>query len=132
MRLEMAKSNVWKDFERELAKWFSSVRNIGSGRINSTDKGEPRPGDVVLPEEFSALIEAKTRKTFPKSGIYYRALDTLAEAKKENKKHFFHFERKNGSKQIYILATNQEWMELICQFIRNELERQQASDNTSN
>jgi len=124
----MTRSVVWKDFEREIAKWFRSVRNIGSGRINSTDQGEPRPGDVVMPEELSALIELKTRKEFPKSGIYPRALDTLNEAKEENKKHFFHFERKNGSKKIYVLATSQEWMEKICGFIRDELEKESTID----
>lgn len=119
----MSKSKVWKDFERELAKWFGTVRNIGSGRINSTDTGKPRPGDIVLPEEFKTLVEAKTRKEFPKSGTYHRALATLKEAREEGKDHFFHFERKNGSKKIYILATDGHWMELICDFIRNELKR---------
>jgi len=93
-------SKVWKDFERELAKWFSSARNIGSGRINSNDEGKPRAGDVIMPPELSCLIEAKTRLDFPKSGIYYRALDTLKEAKDEDLKNWFHFERQNGSKKI--------------------------------
>lgn len=119
----MAQSTVWKCFERELAKWFDSVRNIGSGRINSNDEGEPRAGDVVMPPELSTLIEAKTRKKFPKSGIYYRAEDTMKEAKEENLKNWFHYERKSGSKQIYVLATNQEWMECISKYIREELDR---------
>ena len=114
--------SVWKDFERELAKWFSTTRNIGSGRINSTDEGNPRPGDIVLPPELNALVEAKTRKEFPKSGIYYRAMDTLKEANKEGTANFFHFERKNGSKKLYVLVTNREWMETICNFIRMELD----------
>lgn len=125
----MARSTVWKDFERELAKWFGSSRNIGSGRINSNDEGEPRAGDVIMPPELSTLIEAKTRKNFPKSGIYYRALDTQKEACTEGLTNFFHFERRNGSKQIYVLATNQEWMELICKFIREELDRRTDGDS---
>ncbi|PIR43537.1 hypothetical protein COV24_02200 [candidate division WWE3 bacterium CG10_big_fil_rev_8_21_14_0_10_32_10] len=115
---------VWKDFERELAKWFSSKRNIGSGKINSTDSGKPRPGDVIMPVKYKTLIEAKTRKKFPKSGIYHRALQTLEDAKAENMQNFFHYERKNGSKQIYILATNQEWMKKITNFIRKELDKE--------
>ena len=116
-------NTMWKAFEREIATWFSTVRNMGSGRINSNDDGEARPGDVVMPQELSTLIECKTRKSFPKSGIFYRAEDTLIEAEQENLKNWFHLERKNGSKKIYILATNAEWMELICNYIRTELDR---------
>ena len=58
----MSKSKVWKDFERELAKWFNTVRNIGSGRINSTDAGEPRPGDIVLVEPWE-LDQDETSNT---------------------------------------------------------------------
>jgi hypothetical protein len=121
--------SVWKDFERELAKWFRTSRNLGSGRINSTDAGEPRPGDIVLPPKLNTLIEAKTRKTFPKSGIYHRALNTMREAKKEGIKNFFHFERRNGSKQLYVLVTNQEWMKDICEFIRSELDGRYNGSN---
>jgi hypothetical protein len=117
----MARSTVWKDFERWLAKCFGSVRNIGSGRINSNDEGEPRAGDVVMPPELSTLIEAKTRKKFPKSGIYYRVIDTMEEAKDENLDNWFHFERLNGSKKVIIMATSQEWTEFIIKAIRNEL-----------
>lgn len=114
---------MWKKFELEIAKWFGTSRNIGSGKINNTDEGDPRPGDVVTPPEWSTLIECKTRKAFPLSGIYYRAEDTRQEATKENKNNWFHYERKNGSKQIYVLATDQHWMEKITMFIRQELEQ---------
>ena len=116
-------NSMWKAFERQIANWMGSVRNIGSGRINSNDEGKARPGDVIIPPELSALVECKTRQSFPKSGIYYRAEDTLLEAKDENLKNWFHFERKNGSKKIYVLATDEEWMGLICGYIRRELDR---------
>lgn len=116
-------NSMWKAFERQIANWLGSVRNIGSGRINSNDEAEPRAGDVVMPPELSTLIECKTRQSFPKSGIYYRAEDTMLEAKDEQLNHWFHFERKNGSKKIYVLATSEEWMGLITQYIRRELDR---------
>jgi len=119
----MARSTVWKDFERWLAKGFDSARNIGSGRINSNDEGEPRAGDVIMPPELSCLIEAKTRKAFPKSGMYPRALDTMKEAKDEKLENWFHFERLNGSKKAIFLATNEAWMTFIIQQIKIELER---------
>lgn len=122
---------MWKSFEREIANWFGSVRNIGSGKINSNDEAEPRPGDVIMPPELSTLVECKTRQSFPKSGIYYRAEDTMLEAKKEKLKNWFHFERKNGSKQIYVLSTNAEWMQKICGFIKDELERRTHGDNNA-
>ena len=122
--------SVWKDFEREVAHWFGTARNIGSGKINSNDEGDPRPGDVICKPGWGALIECKTRKDFPKSGSYNRALATSNEAKKEKLRSWFHFERKNGSKQVYILATNGEWMERICTFIVNELDKEK-DDNTS-
>lgn len=122
-------NKMWKAFERQIANWLGSVRNIGSGKINSNDEAEPRPGDVIIPPELSALVECKTRQSFPKSGIYYRAEDTMNEAKKEKLKNWFHYERKNGSKKIYVLATNEEWMGLITQYIRSELDRR--SDGSS-
>lgn len=40
---------TWKAFERFVGKniFNGSVRNIGSGAINSTDQGKPRTGDVI-------------------------------------------------------------------------------------
>lgn len=40
---------LWKSFERWVGKniFNGSVRNIGSGAINSTDEGKPRTGDVI-------------------------------------------------------------------------------------
>lgn len=40
---------TWKSFERFVGKniFDGSVRNIGSGAINSTDEGKPRTGDVI-------------------------------------------------------------------------------------
>ena len=40
---------TWKAFERFVGKniFDGSVRNIGSGAINSTDEGTPRSGDVI-------------------------------------------------------------------------------------
>jgi len=122
-------NTIWKKFELEIAKWMGTSRNMGSGRINSNDAGEPRPGDIVLPVSYSTLVELKTRKTYPKSGLYYRALDTLEEAKKENLDVWLHYERKLGSKQIYMLATSQEWMELITNFISRELKRRSNGDS---
>lgn len=40
---------TWKAFERWVGKniFNGSVRNIGSGKINSKDDGTPRSGDVI-------------------------------------------------------------------------------------
>jgi hypothetical protein len=121
-------NQMWKAFERQIANALGSVRNIGSGKINSNDESKPRPGDVVMPPELSTLVECKTRQGYPLSGIYYRAQDTLEEAKKEKLKNWFHFERKNGSKKIYVLATNEKWMEFICKSIREELDRRTENE----
>lgn len=42
---------LWKSFERFVGKeiFGGSKRNIGSGKINSTDDGTPRSGDVIHP-----------------------------------------------------------------------------------
>jgi len=116
-------NTIWKKFELWVAKGLSAARNMGSGRINCRDDGKDRPGDVVLPVNLSTLVECKTRTLYPKSGIYYRVVDTLEEAKKEELKNWFHLERKLGSKKIIVLATSPEWMEFILQEIRKELDR---------
>lgn len=40
---------TWKAFERWVGKHIfdGSVRNIGSGAINSNDQGKPRSGDII-------------------------------------------------------------------------------------
>jgi hypothetical protein len=122
-------NTMWKKFEGEIAKWMGTTRNPLSGRNNYRDDGEQRPGDVVTPISWKALIECKTRELYPKSGPYYRALDTLKEAKDLKIPNWFHFERKNGSKKIYLLATNKEWMKKICGFIQKELEKKETDAN---
>lgn len=124
-------NTMWKNFEREIALWFNTRRNPLSGKNNCSDSGEARSGDIVVKPEWSCLIECKTRKTFPKSGTYYRALETIKEAKERCINNWFHFERKNGSKEIYILATNREWMERICAFLKDELESESKNDTTA-
>lgn len=120
----MPGNGMWKAFERQIATWFKTVRNPLSGRNNYTDSGEQRPGDVILDSKMKTLIECKTRNKYHKTGIYSRALETVLETKKLKLKHWFHFERKNGSKKIYVLATNEKWMEKICGFIRQELDKE--------
>lgn len=115
-------NTIWKGFERLIGRAMGTDRNMGSGRINRTDRGEERPGDIVCPEEWDALIECKTRKLYPKSGIYPRAEDTMKEAADLGKKNWFHFERKNGSKKIMVLATSEEWIVKICEFLGEQLE----------
>ncbi|MEC0276918.1 hypothetical protein [Peribacillus frigoritolerans] len=42
-------NNLWKSFERWVGQniFDGSVRNIGSGAINSDDNGKPRSGDLI-------------------------------------------------------------------------------------
>jgi len=120
-------NTVWKGFERFIGKAFGTTRNMGSGRINKNDFGEDRPGDVVTPAHWKALIECKTRKTFPKSGVWYRAISTQKEAKALGLENWFHFERKVGNKQVYILVTNKYWIEKIIGFIAKTLDNRKDS-----
>ena len=121
-------NTVWKGFERQIARAVGTERNMGSGRINKTDAGEDRPGDIVTPDKWNALFECKTRKTYPKSGVWTRILETIEDAMAAGKKHWFHFERRTGNKKIYIMAVNEEWIEPICKFIGEELERRSNID----
>lgn len=71
---------LWKAFERFVAKEiFNSVRNIGSGKINSKDDGTPRSGDVI-----SNTYEVEC-KCYKKISIF-RWWDKLKEESKINGK----------------------------------------------
>lgn len=72
---------VWKAFERWVGKniFDGSVRNIGSGAINSNDEGKPRSGDVI-----NALYEIEC-KCYQKIAIF-RWWDKLKEEAKASKK----------------------------------------------
>lgn len=71
---------LWKTFERFVAKEiFGSVRNIGSGKINSKDDGTPRSGDVIS-DEFE--VECKCYKKIS----IFRWWDKLMEDAKVSKK----------------------------------------------
>ncbi|MHA1961086.1 MAG: hypothetical protein ACW99U_12690 [Candidatus Thorarchaeota archaeon] len=117
-----APSKTWKQFERQLGEWWRGKRNPLSGRNNIDDRGNRRLGDVIVPEleakDIPYLIEAKLHKNI---ASITRAKETMALAEEHGIGDWFHFERKNGSNKIVLVATSPEWMERIVHFIMDEL-----------
>lgn len=72
---------TWKKMERWVGEnlFDGAKRNIGSGRINSTDDSKPRPGDVIHPRY---CIECKLRQSI----AIFRWWDKLKEEAQEVKK----------------------------------------------
>lgn len=80
---------TWKAFERRVAADIDGAlndpkvtvkRNITSGANNRRDNGDPRPGDVVLPEDVDAIVECKLRASHAHHKLF-------KEAKEDAKKH---------------------------------------------
>lgn len=115
-------SKTWKAWESQLGKWWRGIRNPLSGRNNVDDKGKRRLGDVIVPKleslEIKYLIEAKLYKNIASIG---RAEATCKLAKENQIENWFHFERRNGSNSVIILATSPKWMEKIVRFIVEEM-----------
>lgn len=76
--MELAGSQLWKQFERDVGKLIfnGAKRNMGSGKINRSDDGTPRAGDLIHKEY---LIECKC---YAKIGIF-RWWDKLKEEANE-------------------------------------------------
>jgi len=72
---------LWKKMERDVGKkiFNGSKRNVGSGKINSDDDGNPRSGDVI---HRHYEIEAKCYKRI----AIFRWWDKLKEDSKESGK----------------------------------------------
>lgn len=117
-------TKTWKLFEKQLGDMWNGVRNPLSGRNNISDKGERRLGDVIVPEleekDIPYLIEAKLLKRI---STEKRALETRELAVEHDIEDWFHFERRNGSKKVLILACNEAWMGRIVQFIKSEMQK---------
>jgi len=125
-------NTIWKSFEKFIGKAIGTDRIPLSGRNNIDDDGNRRIGDICMPGRWNAMAECKTRKDYPKSGIWPRIIETIEDAEKSGKKHWFHFERRKGNKQIFIIAVNKDWIVPICNFIGEELERRSnIYDNNS-
>jgi len=74
---------TWKAEEREVADDWGTKRNPLSGANNTSDSGRPRPGDIIMPAGFNALVEVKYRAS--------HAHHTLFKAAREDaKKHGIH------------------------------------------
>jgi hypothetical protein len=111
---------TWRTFESEIASMFDcdGKRNPLSGASNKDDMGKPRGGDCIIPSftkhGIKYLIECKLYKS---NSVASRALETRKEAIERQIEDYFHFERCNGSKDVYILATSRQWMQKLIDFI---------------
>lgn len=101
--------------EREIAAILSRAfgvlckRNVLSGMNNSKDDGSPRPGDVVIPQGFDLLIEAKLRAKFQHHTLFKEA---VADAKKHGIRDAILFTRSKGQRG-YLATMDSELLERI-------------------
>lgn len=88
----MTHRSTWKSFERVIADAWNRIfgtdkitikRNPLSGANNRKDSGDPRPGDVCLPDTLglSILIEAKYRSSFLHHRLFRTAQQDAAKHK---------------------------------------------------
>jgi hypothetical protein len=98
--------SAWQEFERRIAAVFGSRRNVMSGALNSTDDGEPRPGDVVIPRGLDLLVECKLKSNFTHHALFREA---RADATKHKVKHALLFTKRKGDQGYLVVIRGEDF-----------------------